>query len=111
GAEYDDLCLLQLKTEKNLLGRVVQDVVTRPSKKWARIQGTRGALEWVANYNAKGDAVLIYEDGTLKEIMEIPKTRPDDFIDELKTVDQDLNTKNPSSISLERGLDSLMVVA
>ena len=28
------------------VGRVIQDVVTRPTRTWARIQGTGGFVEW-----------------------------------------------------------------
>ena len=57
-AKYDSLCLLNLRTEGGLMGRVVQDVVTTPPRKRARIQGTLGAVEWVNGYNPEGDAVL-----------------------------------------------------
>ena len=46
-AWYDDLCLIQMRTDGGLIGRVAQDVVTRPPRKRARIQGTEGVLEWV----------------------------------------------------------------
>ena len=34
---YDRICILNLKTETGLIGRVVQDVVTQPARKWGRI--------------------------------------------------------------------------
>src|SRR5205085_9427071 len=43
-ALYDDLCLINLRTEKDLVGRVIQDVVTRPPRKRAIFQGTEGTL-------------------------------------------------------------------
>ncbi len=36
-------------TETGLAGRVVQDVVTQPTRKWARVQCAGGAIEWRAN--------------------------------------------------------------
>ena len=55
---YDSLCCLNLMTEKGLLGRLVQDVVTFPPRKTARVQGKDGALEWYCNYSDEADAVL-----------------------------------------------------
>lgn len=108
-AEYDDLCLLQVETEKGLAGRIVQDVVTRPSRKMARIQGTAGAVEWWANYDAQGDAVFIFDGAQLREKILIPKKRPDDFIDELKHVEKFMNSKE-SPLTLERGMDTMLLL-
>ncbi len=110
-AWYDSLCLLNLKTEKGILGRVVQDVMTRPSRKMARIQGTQGAIEWFANYNPQGDAVLVYEGAQLKDTILIPKKRPDDFIDELSHVWKAVESKSASPLDLEHGLDTMTVLA
>ena len=37
---------IELKTETGFIGRVVQDVITAPSRKWARAQGEKGFIEW-----------------------------------------------------------------
>jgi len=111
-AAYDDLCLMSLRTEKGLVGRVVQDVVTRPYRKRACVQGSEGAVEWVNGYNADGDAVLRLMPGRDDEVHLIPKKRPDDFIEELKHLQAQVeHPSEPSSISLERGLDTMLVVA
>ncbi len=110
-AWYDSLCLLNLKTEKGILGRVVQDVVTRPSRKMARIQGGKGSIEWYANYNPQGDAVMVYEGAQLKDTILIPKKRPDDFIDELSHVWSALEKRAPSPLDLEHGLATMAVLA
>jgi predicted dehydrogenase len=111
-ARYDDLCSLHLRTESGLLGRVVQDVVTRPHRKRARIQGTTGAVEWVCNYDATGDAVLLYRPGKAEEVLAIPKSRPDDFLRELEHIEADLLVpEGGSPLRLERGLDTMLVVA
>ena len=57
GVNYDRLCLANLETEHGLMGRVVQDVVTRPVRKWARLQGKNGALEWICGIEPGKDAV------------------------------------------------------
>ena len=74
GARYDDLCMLHLRTEGGLLGRVVQDVVTTPHRKRARIQGETGAIEWVCNYDAAGDAVLLHRPGKAEEVSPSPRS-------------------------------------
>jgi predicted dehydrogenase len=55
GVAYDRLCLANLETEGGLVGRVVQDVVTRPLRKWARLQGSEGFIEWVCGYEPGKD--------------------------------------------------------
>ena len=112
-AVYDNLCLMDLRTEKGIVGRLVQDVVTIPSRKRAIIQGTEGTVVWVNNYNPEGDAVLLLRPGRPDEILSIPKTRPDDFIEELKHVTGHLTAADyvDSGISIERGLETMLVVA
>ena len=109
---YDDLCLLNLRTENGLVGRVVQDVVTRPHRKRARVQGTEGAVEWINGYSQDCDAVLCLMPGRDEEVHLIPKKRPDDFVEELKHLQAQIDHPGePSGISLERGLDTMLVVA
>jgi len=111
-AVYDDVCFLTLRTETGLVGRVVQDVVTTPPVKRARLHGAEGVLEWVNGYGAEADAVICRHAGRDDEVHVIPKKRPDDFIEELKHIHSRLEVPaEPSSISLTRGLDSMLVVA
>ncbi len=110
--DYDKLCLLHFKTESGLIGRVVQDVITSPSRKWARIQGNNGFVELTIGHEPGVDRVnwRINEDPLQERT--IKKTRPDDFIWELQNIDSVLQGKeNTSAISLERGLETMMVVA
>ncbi|MEX2283730.1 MAG: Gfo/Idh/MocA family oxidoreductase [Gemmatimonadota bacterium] len=112
GHEYDDQCFIQLRTDNGFTGRVVQDVVTKPHSKRARLQGTNGAVEWVVGYNTAGDAVLILRPGVQTEILQIPKKRPDDFVRELEHIrDAVTSGHNESPITLERGLETMLVVA
>jgi len=111
-AEYDDLCMLNLRTEGGLIGRVVQDVVTRPHRKRACIQGLVGAVEWVNGYDASGDAVRVLRPGHPDTLHPVPKTRPDDFVWELSHIRAQLEGgAPPSGIAIERGLDTMLVVA
>ena len=58
GAAYDRLCLANLETEAGLIGRVVQDVVTRPVRKWARLQGSTALSNGSAAIEPGEDAVI-----------------------------------------------------
>lgn len=109
GLDYDRLALLNLRTEKGLVGRVVQDVVTRPPLKWARLQGADSAVEWQCFASPYRDEVR--RDGKQASAETFVKTRPDDFIQELDHLEQALAGGGPSPISGERGLESLLVIA
>ncbi len=109
---YDRICQLNVKTEKGLIGNIVQDVITKPSQKSLRIQGSEGFLEWHANWNNDSDS-LHYCNGhkTTQEIL-FPKTRPDDFIGEIDHIENVLKGKKEESpISLEQGLQTMLVIA
>ncbi len=111
-ATYDKLCLLNLKTEKELIGRVVQDVITLPPRKRARLQGEKGSIEWVNGYNLEGDAVIHFQPEAPEQVTLIPKKRSDDFIEELKHLQEQLEGDPiPSGIDLKRGLDTMLVLA
>ena len=110
--DYDKLCLLHLKTETGLLGRVVQDVITSPARKWARIQGNNGYVELMIGHEPGVDRVHWKTNQEEIQVHTIKKTRPDDFIWELQNIDSVLKGKeNTSAISLERGLETMMVVS
>jgi predicted dehydrogenase len=110
--EYDRVCQLNVRSEKGLLGTIVQDFITESVRKTLCIQGTEGFMEWHVNYDSNNDAVFYREeDGeTHKEL--IHKTRPDDFMGEINHIQDVLegNVKE-SPISLEKGLDTMMVIA
>jgi predicted dehydrogenase len=109
GADYDRLCLLNLTTQTGFCGRVVQDVVTKPPRKWARAQGSDSGAEWRCGFEPGKDAYAP-DSG---EATVVTKTRPDDFIRELRHIEDALASKTGASspISLERGLDTMLVVA
>jgi predicted dehydrogenase len=111
-AEYDRLSLLSLRTSEGLVGDVVQDVVTAPTEKSARVQGTNGFVEWHVNYRPDADAVIAGSDGGEPETTLIEKTRPDDFKVEVDHLEQVLGGQiKQSAIALRRGLDTMMVIA
>ncbi|VAV83965.1 hypothetical protein MNBD_DELTA01-1645, partial [hydrothermal vent metagenome] len=75
-------------------------------------QGDTGFLEWHVNWSSEGDAVMTSKDGARPEVKLLPKTRPDDFRLEMEHINDILDGKvTDSPISLERGLDTMMVIA
>jgi predicted dehydrogenase len=112
GAEYDRLCLVNVVTEAGLVGRVVQDVVTWPPRKWARLQGTHGFIEWHCGYGAGKDAVIFGGRKTAPLVEIFAKTRPDDFILELEHIIAVMQGDSAATdLSVERGLETMLVVA
>ncbi|MDD5131496.1 MAG: Gfo/Idh/MocA family oxidoreductase [bacterium] len=109
--DYDRLCCLNLRTEDGFSGRVVQDVITMPPRKWGRIQAGNGYIELTIGFQPGTDAIFWQQDAGAKNEALIKKTRPDDFITELKHIEKTLQTGDPSPIALERGLDTMLVVA
>lgn len=111
-AVYDQICQLHVKTEKNLVGSIAQDVITNPPQKKLRVQGANGFLEWYVNWDSNHDA-LCYGDGRSEFKEELfPKSRPDDFKGEIDHIQTILENKVDSSpISLEKGIETMMVIA
>lgn len=109
---YDKLCIINMRTAGGLVGRVVQDVVTNPPRKWVRAQGQDGYAEWHCGFRPGVDAVLHGNGkGQIGESL-VEKTRPADFILELQHIEASLRGDPANSpISITRGLDTMLVVA
>lgn len=111
-AEYDQLDLLSVTTEKGFVGNIVQDVITEPAQKHVRIQGKNGFIEWFVNIDSNHDAVRSSSDGKKVEEMKISKVRPDDFKGEIDHIEEILKGELiDSPISLKRGLETMLVIA
>ena len=112
GLEYDQLCLLHVKTEGGMVGEITQDVLTEPAEKYFRIQAKRGFIEWFVNKSHNKDAVRYWSgDENAKEII-FSKTRPDDFANEINHIEKLLTDSSiESPISVNRGLDVMLVIA
>jgi predicted dehydrogenase len=112
GVFYDKVCALNLRTETGLVGRVVQDVVTLPPRKWGRIQGSDGYLDWQFGYEPGRDKVGWSANGDTPQDFIAEKTRPDDFIAVLEHIRDVLEGRiKASPIALERGLETMLVIA
>lgn len=110
--DYDRLCLMNFRTESGLIGRCIQDVVTQPPRKWARIQCENGHIEWQCGREPGVDVVSSLLPGRVSGEHRIHKTRPDDFIEELRHIEAALNIDPAASpIAFSRGVDTMLVVA
>jgi predicted dehydrogenase len=111
-AEYDQLALLAVTTEKGFVGNIIQDVITEPAQKQVRIQGKKGFIEWYVNIDSSHDAIRSSSNGKDVEEVKISKVRPDDFKGEIDHMEQILKGEQiDSPISMERGLDTMLVIA
>lgn len=112
-AEYDSIAAFTLRLSSGKIGRVIQDVITLPTRKWARIQGTRGFIEWHCGGHPTGDLVrFACGDGVVKEEI-FAKKRPDDFYEEMLHIqailDKKVNAKD-SPLSFESGVSVMEVL-
>jgi predicted dehydrogenase len=108
---YDAVSAMTLVAETGLLGRVVQDVVTKPPRKWARVQGRDGAVEWICGAEPGLDITRLYTGKGEMEEFRFSKTRPDDFIRELQHIEGALASGSPSPIDADRGFETMLAIA
>jgi predicted dehydrogenase len=114
GARYDRIAQLSVRAESGLVGTIVQDVITRPATKWLRVQGSSGFVEWEVNCDAEHDAIRTRLGSESIQETLIKKSRPDDFRAEIEHIDsllKDPTSAERSPVSLERGLDTMLVIA
>lgn len=112
GAEYDRIASFLLKTDGGM-GRVVQDVVTYPVRKWLRIQGDRGFIEWYCGDAPEGDLVRYQTEGQAAQEKIFAKKRPDDFYREAKHYEKLLSGEikpEDSPLSFGRGLEVMKIL-
>lgn len=112
-AEYDSLAAFTFHLSSGKIGRVVQDVMTLPTRKWSRVQGDAGFMEWHCGGHPTGDLVRYAGAvGVVKEEI-FAKKRPDDFYDEMLHIQAILDKKiavKDSPISLESGVAVMEVL-
>ena len=113
GADYDELAAFLLHPESGKMGRAIQDVITYPVRKWVRLQGDKGFIEWHCNGVPEGDLVKYQAEG--EDLMEkvFPKKRPDDFYREVQHYDKLLQGEvkpEDSPLSFEKGLSVMKIL-
>ncbi len=111
--EYDRQFFVQLKTENGLVGRVVQDIVTNPKKKWVELQFEQGRIEWWNDVSKTTDEVLIQPKiGDGKKIV-IQKTRTEEFLKEAEHIADLISGAvqyKDSPIRFEHGIETALIL-
>lgn len=112
-AVYDQLAAFTFLILEGKVGRVIQDVLTNPPRKWARLQGREGFIEWLCAVSPLGDVVRYGKNGqSVKEDI-FKKRRPDDFYMEMLHIRDIIEGKTilkESPLSLERGIQVLNII-
>jgi predicted dehydrogenase len=111
GVEHDRIALLDLVTERGLVGRCVQDVVTRPPTKGARVTGSEGVMELRFERDRERDVIVTTRPGHEPELDVFPTTRLDDFGREIAHVLDVLGSGAPSPLDLVHGVATMRVIA
>jgi len=111
GVEHDRITLLDLVTNGGLIGRCVQDVVTEPPAKGARVTGTEGVMELRFERERQRDVIVTQRPGAEATVEEFPTTRTDDFAREIAHVLDALATSAPSPLDLAHGVATMHVIA
>jgi predicted dehydrogenase len=111
GAEHDRIALLDLVTQHGLVGRCVQDVVTRPPAKGARVTGSEGVMELRFERERERDVIVTSRPGHEPVVEEFPTTRLDDFGREVAHVLGALASGGPSPLDLVHGVVTMRVIA
>ena len=107
GIDYDETTQLIVKTNNGITGTIVQDVITNPPIKKLKLQCDNANIEWEANKYKNIDSLTINNKEKL-----FKKIRPDDFVGEVNHLEELIQGKiaaSNSPISLERGIETMMV--
>lgn len=114
GATYDRSFFVQFITEKGVVGRLAQDVITQPKKKFVEMQFENGSLLWDNDVSKTTDEVTVNPRGGEVEVKTIAKTRQDEFFHEIvhlgKLLSGEIKYKD-SPIRLKRAVETMLVVA
>src|SRR3989344_4020047 len=114
GASYDRSCFLNLATERGLVGRVVHDVITLPKKKFLQLQCENGSVGWHNDVTKTSDQVIVQEQGKDKQVLDIQKTRVEEFsreIEHIRGIIEGRVNAADSPIRLARAVDTMCVLA
>jgi hypothetical protein len=108
---YDRFSFLSLFNENGKVFQVIQDVVSNPSIKELKINGSLGELIWRTSSTL--DEVLLYNsEGTLTEEYKLAKNRKDDFIPEIKHIKNllsELVSKSP--LDYKYAIETMAVIS
>ena len=106
---YDQNSQLSLRTESGCFGLVEQDVISKPSEKSIEVTAERGNFKITFSSNLD---ILQYEfENDQLIVREFPKKREDDFISEVKHIENLLRDSTMSSpLDLEHAISTMIVI-
>ncbi len=112
GEKYDRAAFFSLKSAEGHIARAVQDVLTKPTEKYVRVQCERAVLVWRCESGADVLEVKSYsgEDVTRR----FSKTRPDDFFYLVKHYNallEGVTAYADSPIRVATGLEVMKIIA
>lgn len=112
GESYDRAAYFTLLSDDGRVGRVVQDVLTKPTEKMVRAQLENAVLTWKCESGV--DVVELYTYTGEQVIRKFTKTRPDDFLYLMKHYESLLAQPSAyvdSPIRVASGLEVMKIIA
>lgn len=112
--DYDLHSTFLMRSEAGVVARTTQDVVTKPTNKRARVDGTNGHIEWRGAFGAMPGDEVHWRIGDQTQAKVFPKKRPDDFFAEVTHISDVLSGKVPyddSPIRIESGAVVMALLA
>ncbi len=108
---YDARTNIFVTSSSGLKGTILQDVITTPAEKYARVQGDSGFLELLINHEQGLDRIRYGKSNEDVQIIDFKKTRPDDFRQEIEHLDVLLNDMTKSSpLDIEHGISCMTLI-
>lgn len=102
--QFDRISLLNIKTEKGVIGRCVQDVVTTNVNKIVNVTTEEG--NYILKFTKERDSVS-YPSG---QSVNFEKTRPDDFIAEVRHIQNVFAKDLPSPLDIKHGIKVMRII-
>ena len=107
---YDSYCNINFITSKKCLANIIQDVTSETYEKSLIIQGTKGYIKIINNYNKSSDAVEIFQKN--KKLILFKKKRPDDFKGHVDHLEQlALGNIKESPVSFQSAIKNSIILA
>jgi predicted dehydrogenase len=108
--DYDESATLNLETESGLKGCCIQDVVTEPTVKNAKIQCP--SVHAKVTFAKEEDSLSFTGPDGEVQSEAFPKTRPDDFFHELQEIERVLADPGTATvIDADYGFETMLVIA
>lgn len=110
GCDFDEFISISLVTDRGFFGRVVQDVVTKPVYKGGTITTGQHICRFQFSHESSNDKLIKFDTASGEsETYEFQKTRADDFIMELRHI-QEVCSPSESPLHYTTGVKTMSVI-